>query len=198
MILMLMLSSIARANPTQLLIDADDDAMTILARRSEQHWQLALEQARMEVDAGMIGPDQFISRAREILTENWGKQPRNSLTREEEILRAAAADAISRGPNAPSDAEPDATTHPGYRMYTNVRERRLRDTSPSSLVQHALDLAAGDPVGRDLILRDYYRWALYDRLQLLDQERRERIRQVEDAGPAHHDLSGMSMGEFPL
>lgn len=39
--------------------------------RADQ-WQLALEQSRMEIDAGQITPDQFITRAREIMVENWG------------------------------------------------------------------------------------------------------------------------------
>lgn len=45
-------------------------------------WSLALEQARIELKAGLITPDGMITRAREIMTEQWGTP--------EERARAAA------------------------------------------------------------------------------------------------------------
>lgn len=37
-----------------------------------ERWDLALEQARRELGAGLITPDGLITRAREIMTEQWG------------------------------------------------------------------------------------------------------------------------------
>lgn len=48
------------------------DWTSIMAEHREQQWQLALEQARMEITAGRESPDRFIDRAREIMVENWG------------------------------------------------------------------------------------------------------------------------------
>jgi len=47
-----------------------------------ERWNLALEQARIELGAGLITPDRLITRAREIMTEQWGTP--------EERARAAA------------------------------------------------------------------------------------------------------------
>ena len=40
--------------------------------RQDMKWNLALEQARIELGAGLITPDGLITRAREIMTEQWG------------------------------------------------------------------------------------------------------------------------------
>ena len=38
----------------------------------DERWSLALEQARIELGAGLITPDRLIARAREIMVEQWG------------------------------------------------------------------------------------------------------------------------------
>ena len=38
----------------------------------DERWKLALEQARIELKAGLITPDGLITRAREIMVEQWG------------------------------------------------------------------------------------------------------------------------------
>lgn len=48
--------------------DVYDELKSIQAER----WDLALEQARIELGAGLITPDGLITRAREIMTEQWG------------------------------------------------------------------------------------------------------------------------------
>lgn len=48
--------------------DVYDELKAIQAER----WNLALEQARIELGAGLITPDGLITRAREIMTEQWG------------------------------------------------------------------------------------------------------------------------------
>ena len=58
--------------------DVYDELKSIQAER----WNLALEQARIELGAGLITPDRLITRAREIMTEQWGTP--------EERARAAA------------------------------------------------------------------------------------------------------------
>ena len=48
--------------------DVYDELKSIQTER----WNLALEQARIELGAGLITPDGLITRAREIMTEQWG------------------------------------------------------------------------------------------------------------------------------
>lgn len=50
----------------------------------------------------------------------------------------------------------------GYRLYSNVKEKQLRDVSPKGLVQYASDLAGGDLGLRDAVLQEYYKFAGYD------------------------------------
>jgi hypothetical protein len=52
--------------------NAAGDYVSVFTKMRADQWQLALEQSRMEIDAGQITPDQFITRAREIMVENWG------------------------------------------------------------------------------------------------------------------------------
>lgn len=50
----------------------------------------------------------------------------------------------------------------GYRLYSNVKEKQLRDTSPKGIVQYASDLAGGDAALRDSVLQEYYKHSGYD------------------------------------
>ena len=50
---------------TEVLIDGLKDLQA-------ERWNLALEQARIELGAGLITPDGLITRAREIMVEQWG------------------------------------------------------------------------------------------------------------------------------
>ena len=52
--------------------NAAGDYVSVFTKMRADQWQLALEQSRMEIDSGQITPDQFITRAREIMVENWG------------------------------------------------------------------------------------------------------------------------------
>ena len=45
---------------------------SVFTRMQADRWQLALTQSQMEIDAGQTTPDQLITRAREIMTEQWG------------------------------------------------------------------------------------------------------------------------------
>lgn len=50
----------------------------------------------------------------------------------------------------------------GYRLYSNVKEKQLRDTSPKGIVRYASDLAGGDQGLRDAVLQEYYKHAGYE------------------------------------
>lgn len=50
----------------------------------------------------------------------------------------------------------------GYRLYSNVKDKQLRDTSPKGIVQYASDLAGGDAGLRDSVLQEYYKHSGYD------------------------------------
>jgi len=50
----------------------------------------------------------------------------------------------------------------GYRLYSNVKEKQLRDTSPKGIVKYASDLAGGDVGLRDSVLQEYYKHMGYD------------------------------------
>jgi hypothetical protein len=47
-------------------------------------------------------------------------------------------------------------------MYSNVKERQLRDTSPDAIVKYASDLAGGNQGLRDAILEEYFKFSGYD------------------------------------
>lgn len=54
---------------------ADGDSFDVydeLKSIQDKRWSLALEQARIELDARLIAPDGLITRAREIMVEQWG------------------------------------------------------------------------------------------------------------------------------
>lgn len=53
--------------------DADSfDVYDELKSIQDERWNLSLEQAKLELKAGLITPDKLITRAREIMTEQWG------------------------------------------------------------------------------------------------------------------------------
>lgn len=55
----------ADGDPIERLVDG-------LKAIQDERWSLALEQARIELDARLITPDRLITRAREIMVEQWG------------------------------------------------------------------------------------------------------------------------------
>lgn len=55
----------ADGDPIERLVDG-------LKVIQDERWSLALEQARIELDARLITPDRLITRAREIMIEQWG------------------------------------------------------------------------------------------------------------------------------
>lgn len=50
----------------------------------------------------------------------------------------------------------------GYRLYSNVKDRQLRDVSPEAILKYAADLAGGDVGLRDAVLQEYYKFSTYD------------------------------------
>lgn len=95
------------------------------------------------------------------------------------VLAGAAAAAVRNGPMAVKTGEWDATNDPAFRMYNNVREKQLRDTSPDALVRYASDLAQGDAVKRDDILREYYQWSLKEKNDLAPAKFKESVEKAE-------------------
>lgn len=77
----------------------------------------------------------------------------------------------------------------GRRMYSNVKERQLRDTSPDALVKYASDLAGNDPGLRDALLQEYYKFAGYDMRGIKAMKSKTDVEKVEEPKPT--DLSGI-------
>lgn len=77
---------------TSILVDG------IISQREEK-WKLALEQSKMEVSAGLITPDRYISRAQEVMIERWGTQKEKSELFEEK-KRIAQHEELSRNVTA--------------------------------------------------------------------------------------------------
>ena len=102
-----------------------------------------------------------------------------SIPEEQRVLAGASAAAVRFGAKTGAGSADDL----GYRMYSNVKERQLRDTTPKALVQHAADLAGGDAKKRDEILQGYYQWALGEKQALETRGRGERIEKVEAPAP---------------
>lgn len=50
----------------------------------------------------------------------------------------------------------------GYRLYSNVKERQLRDVSPEAILKYASDLAGGNVGLRDAVLQEYYKHSVYE------------------------------------
>ena len=95
------------------------------------------------------------------------------------VLAGAAAAAVRNGPMAEKTGDWDAQGDPAFRMYNNVREKQLRDTSDDALVRYASDLASGDPVKRDDILRQYYQWSLKEKNDLAPAKFKESVEKAE-------------------
>jgi len=120
-----------------------------------------------------------------------------AIPEEQRVVSGAAAAAVRFGPKFQPEGEWDADSDAGWRMYRNVSEKMLRDTSPKGLVQHAADLAGGDPKKRDEILQSYYQWSLGEKQGLETRKREERVKSVE-TGPKPADLSGIKTEDIEL
>jgi len=70
--------------------DGAGEYTSVFTKAFDDRWQLALTQSRMEIDAGQTTPDQLITRAREIMTEQWG-----SAAEREALAKSKAAIARS-------------------------------------------------------------------------------------------------------
>jgi hypothetical protein len=102
-----------------------------------------------------------------------------AIPEEQRVLAGASAAAVRFGAKTGAGSADDL----GYRMYSNVKERQLRDTTPRALVQHAADLAGGDAKKRDEILQGYYQWALGEKQALEARKRETRIETTEAPAP---------------
>ena len=118
-----------------------------------------------------------------------------AIPEEQRVVAGASAAAVRYGPKFVPVGEWDADADPGWRMYRNVSEKMLRDTSPKGLVQHAADLAGGDPKKRDEILQSYYQWALGEKQGLESRKRETRVETVEEK-PKPVDISGIKPEEL--
>jgi hypothetical protein len=67
----------------------------------------------------------------------------------------------------------------GYRLYSNVKEKQLRDVSPKGIVQYASDLAGGDAGLRDAVLQEYYKFSGYDMRGTRVQKAKEAVPKAE-------------------
>jgi len=113
-----------------------------------------------------------------------------AMPEDQRVVAGAAAAAVRYGPKFVPSGEWDADSDTGWRMYRNVSEKMLRDTSPKGLVQHAADLAGGDAKKRDEILQSYYQWSLGEKQGLETRKRDERVKETE-AKPKPVDISGI-------
>lgn len=118
-----------------------------------------------------------------------------AIPEEQRVVAGASAAAVRYGPKFVPSGEWDADADPGWRMYRNVSEKMLRDTSPKGLVQHAADLAGGDPKKRDEILQSYYQWSLGEKQGLETRKRETRVETVETQ-PKPVDISGIKPEEL--
>lgn len=67
---------------------------SVFNKAQADRWQLAFTQSQMEIDAGQTTPDQLITRAREIMTEQWGSAAERKALAER---RTIIADVIAQG-----------------------------------------------------------------------------------------------------
>lgn len=81
----------------------------------------------------------------------------------------------------------------GYRLYSNVKEKQLRDTSPKGIVQYASDLAGGDVGLRDGVLQEYYKHMGYDMRGTKVMKAKADVEKVEVPKPV--DLAGIKLEE---
>lgn len=81
----------------------------------------------------------------------------------------------------------------GYRLYSNVKEKQLRDTSPKGIVQYASDLAGGDVGLRDSVLQEYYKHMGYDMRGTKVMKAKADVEKVEVPKPV--DISGIKLEE---
>lgn len=81
----------------------------------------------------------------------------------------------------------------GYRLYSNVKEKQLRDTSPKGIVQYASDLAGGDTGLRDSVLQEYYKHMGYDMRGTKVMKAKADVEKAEVPKPV--DISGIKLEE---
>lgn len=81
----------------------------------------------------------------------------------------------------------------GYRLYSNVKEKQLRDTSAKGIVQYASDLAGGDVGLRDSVLQEYYKHMGYDMRGTKVMKAKADVEKVEVPKPV--DISGIKLEE---
>jgi hypothetical protein len=71
----------------------------------------------------------------------------------------------------------------GYRLYSNVKEKQLRDTSAKGIVKYASDLAGGDVGLRDAVLQEYYKHSGFDRRGTKVMKAKVDVQKTEEPKP---------------
>lgn len=71
----------------------------------------------------------------------------------------------------------------GYRLYSNVKDRQLRDTSPDAILKYAADLAGGDVGLRDSVLQEYYKHTVYEMRGTKAMKAKTDVQKVEAPKP---------------
>lgn len=132
-----------------------------------------LEEARME-EARTPGTLRTPSKAGDVDDFLATRLTAADVPQEKRITGGASAAAVRAGPlYGRGDDKSEA-----FRMYSNVKGKQLRDTSPKGLVQHAADLSGGDVDKRDAILQGYYQYSLGDMRALKVKKSEERLGDV--------------------
>lgn len=86
----------------------------------------------------------------------------------------------------------------GYRLYSNIKDKQLRDVSPKGIVQYASDLAGGDAGLRDAVLQEYYKFAGYDMRGTRVQKAKEDVPKAEVPKPVVPEAGpGVGIGRVP-
>lgn len=82
----------------------------------------------------------------------------------------------------------------GYRLYSNVKDKQLRDLNPKSLVKYASDLAGGDVALRDEVLQEFYKHITHDMRGVNVQKTQEDVKKFES--PKKNDIDKASAKDY--
>lgn len=120
------------------------------------------------------------------------------LPADERILSGASVLAVQdwKSGTRPKDKDLDRAQTHGKRLYQNLVDKQLRDTSDKAIVQYAADLATGDIEMRDAILRDFYLRQYGDMQAATAVKSYEGVQKAESAPKPPEDISGIKSEEL--